>query len=66
MTIYMESDMYGVVITMEKGANETQENITSYFKGKRMKEVARHKENHMQRHSHAKTNNDEQVRKVQE
>ena len=49
MTIYMESDMYGVVITTEIRANETQKNITSYVKEKRMKEVARHKENHMQR-----------------
>ena len=49
MTIYMELDMYGVAITMEIGANETQKNIMSYVKEKRMKEVARHKENHMQR-----------------
>ena len=41
--------MFGVAITTEIGANETQKNITSYVKGKRMKEVARHKENHMQR-----------------
>ena len=58
--------MYRVAITTEIGANETQENIMSYFKGKRMKELTRHKENHMQRHSHAKMNNDKQVCKVQE
>ena len=57
--------MYRVVITMEIGANETQKNITSYVKGKRMKEVARHKKITCKEHSHAKTKNDEQVCKVQ-
>ena len=66
MTIYTELDMHGVAITTEIGVNETRKNITSYVKGKRMKEVARHKENHMQRTFTAKTKNDEQVRKVQE
>ena len=49
MTIYMQSDMYGVAITMEIRVNETQKDITSYIERKRMKEVEWHKENHMQR-----------------
>ena len=40
-------------------------NITSYIKGRRMKEVARHKEITCKEYSHAKTKNDEQVHKVQ-
>ena len=57
--------MYGVVITTEIGVKWNTKNITSYIKGRRMKEVARHKEITCKEYSHAKTKNDEKVCKVQ-
>ena len=65
MTIYMESDMHRVAITTEIGVKLNTKNITSYVKGRRMKEVARHKEITCKEYSHAKMMNDEKVSKVQ-
>ena len=44
----MELDSYGVVITMEIGVKSNTRNITKYSKEREGKDVARHKENHMQ------------------
>ena len=44
----MESDSYGVVITMEIGLESNKRYITRYSKGREGEDVARHKENHMQ------------------
>ena len=65
MTIYMELDMYGVVITMEIGVEWNAKNIMSYGKGRKMKDVARHKEITCKEYSHVKMKNDEKVCKVQ-
>ena len=45
----MELDSYGVVIMMEIGVESNTRDITRYGKGREGKDVASHRENHMQK-----------------
>ena len=47
--------MYGVVIMTKIGVEWNEENITSYGKGRKGEDVARHKEFTCKEYSHAKT-----------